>query len=101
MIFHWICHDLQDNALSLKLDLYGIRGAPFDLGGDGSWCRVFFFFTPLMDEVFFNVFYLFIYLFILVSQVGQFYLFKNYHFATEFRGRVEILFVCLFFYFLG
>ena len=48
-----------------------------------------------MDEGFF--FNVFIYLFIfLVSQVGQFYLFKNYHFATEFRGRVEILFVYLF-----
>ena len=31
--------------------------------------------------------------------MDQFYLFKNYHFATEFRGGVEI-FVCLFVCFL-
>ena len=106
MIFHWICHDLQDNALSLKLDLYGIRGAPFDLGGDGSWCRViFFFFTPLMDEVFFNVFYLFIYLFIYFGLTGGSILFiQKLPFCHRISGsgwNFVCLFVCLSFYFLG
>ena len=61
-----------------------VRGAPFDFQG-GAWklglgkknC------TPQMDEVFF---------FFLVSLMGEVFFFKNYHFATGFRGWVEFFF---------
>ena len=106
--FPWICHDLQDNALSLKLDLYGIRGAPFDFrgGGHGSWGRVFFFFFFFFlllwwTKVFFNDF---IYLFIFFGLTGGSILFiQKLPFCHRISGsgwNFVCLFVCLFVCFL-